>query len=78
MPKLNYWQSARRGEALGSQLVRLQEQLAAKTHYAGKLENLLRARTQRIDDLTGRLQQSQAQIRRLNEQADHLATLFKG
>jgi hypothetical protein len=77
MPKLKLWHSVRRGGTVGLQVVRLQDALARKEHYASKLETLLRARTAQIDELTGRLQRSQEQIRQLDQECEHLVEMVK-
>jgi hypothetical protein len=68
----------RENESLFCKLARTQTELRTKRAYATRLENLLHQRNERIDDLRGRLEQSQAQVRQLSEEADHLAQLFKG
>jgi hypothetical protein len=63
--------------ALRSELVKLRHDLANKTGYAGRLEVLLRARTERIDELANVVAVLRDQNRRLNEEADHLAKLVR-
>jgi hypothetical protein len=75
--KINLWQSARRSEAVGGQLVRLEEQVARQAHHVAKLENLLLARTARIDALTDQVAQLRAANARLDAEADRLAEMVR-
>jgi hypothetical protein len=79
MPRLSYrWKSrpniAPLEQALAaarSEIVRLRSDLTNKAGYAATLELVLRQRTQIIDDLVGKLEQSRAQCRRLDEEAEN-------
>jgi len=51
--------------------------LRGKEQYIGRLKTLVQLRSNTIDDQRGRLEQSQAQIRQLSEEADHLAELVR-
>ena len=62
---------------VSTQLVRLQHELETKNGYIGKLEILLRERLTRIDELTGKLEQSREQIRRLDRECEHLADMIR-
>jgi len=71
MPKLKDWQSVPRPKMqLGAQLVRLQNELADKKHYAAKLELVLRERTERIDELANAVAVLREQNRRLDDEAE--------
>jgi hypothetical protein len=59
-------------------VVRLRRELTDKEGYLDRLKFLLRERLARIDDLNGKLEQAQAQIRKLDEENGHLAELAKG
>jgi hypothetical protein len=74
---LKLFHRVERSGALGSQLVQLQNELANKTHYATKLEDLLRSRTERIDELANVIAVLREQNRRLSEEADHLCELVR-
>jgi regulator of replication initiation timing len=65
-------------DQLRTENVRLRHELGNKRRHVGQLKVLTHQRSNTIDDLRGWLEQSQAQIRQLNEEADHLAELFKG
>ena len=41
------------------------------------LEYLVQQRSERIDELTGKLEQSRDQIRRLDEECEHLADMVR-
>ena len=71
MPKLRFWEPARRSEILGAQLVRLQNELADKTHYAATLELVLKQRTQTIDNQQGTIDRLRALAARLDAEAEH-------
>ena len=71
MTKIDGWGPVvRRGEALSSQLVRLENALANKAAYANRLENLLRARTERIDELANTIALLREQNQRLDAEAE--------
>ena len=48
-----------------------------KEGYADRLEVLLRARTERMDELANTIATLREQNRRLNEEADHLAEMVR-
>jgi hypothetical protein len=48
----------------------LRRDLTNKAGYAATLELVLKQRTQTIDDLVGKLEQSRAQCRRLDAEAE--------
>jgi chromosome segregation ATPase len=75
MPKS--WRDVRRSDGVGWQLVKLQDELANKTHHVAKLETLLRARTARIDELTSRLEQVRAANARLDRECERLVEMVK-
>ena len=77
MPKLRFWEPARRSEILGAQLIRLQEQLAAKTHHASNLEVLLRERLTRIDELANAVATLRDQNRRLDQECERLVEMVR-
>jgi len=77
MPKIKMWEPTRRRDALGSQLVRLQIELADKMRYAARLEVLLRTRTKRIDELTGTVERLREQNRRLDQEAERYAEMIR-
>jgi hypothetical protein len=64
--------------ALKTTIALLKHDLSNKEQFVDRLEFLLRSRLSRIDDLTGRLEAAHAQIRKLDEENDHLAELAKG
>jgi hypothetical protein len=68
----------RQCEALKTENVCLHTELRHQQDFVSRLKFLLRERLTRIDDLNGRLEQARAQIRKLDEENDHLAELAKG
>ena len=64
-------------DALKTVVIRMRRELENKQGANGRLKLLVRQLTQTIDDLVGKLEQSQAQIRRLDAENDHLAALFR-
>jgi len=58
-------------DALKTVVIRLRQDLTNKTGYAATLELVLKQRTQTIDDLVGKLEQSRAQCRRLGAEAEN-------
>jgi hypothetical protein len=68
----------RQYEALKTENVCLHTELRHQQDFVSRLKFLLRERLTRIDDLNGKLEQARAQIRKLDEENDHLAELAKG
>ena len=64
-------------DQLRTELIKLRRQLNGKEQYIGRLQFLVQQRSNVIDDQRGKLEQSQAQIRQLDEEADHLAELVR-
>jgi hypothetical protein len=64
-------------DQLRTENIRLRRDLTNKTGYAGRLEVLLRSRTERIDELANTVATLRDQNRRLNEEADHLAEMVR-
>ena len=64
-------------DALKTVVIQLRRELENKQGYAGRLEMLLRSRTERIDQLNGQLEQVRAQNRRLDEEAERLAEMVR-
>jgi len=64
-------------DQLRTELIRMRRQLSGKEQYIARLKTLVRQRSTTIDDQRGKLEQSQAQIRQLDEEADHLAELVR-
>jgi hypothetical protein len=58
-------------------LLRVNSALAIKTQYATRLEYLLHQRSETIDELTGKLEQSREQVRRLDQECEHLADMIR-
>ena len=50
---------------------------SATTRMRLLLEYLVQQRSERIDELTGKLEQSREQIRRLDEECEHLADMVR-
>ena len=58
-------------------LLKVNRALALKTVYAQRLEFLVQQRSQRIDELNGKLEQSREQIRRLDQECEHLVQVVR-
>ena len=61
----------RENDALKATIVCLRRELENKQGAVGRLKILVQQRSNTIDDLRGKLEQSQQQIRQLNEEAEH-------
>jgi hypothetical protein len=59
------------------ELIRTRRQLRGKDQYISRLKFLVQQRSNTIDDQRGQLEQSQAQIRQLDAEADHLAEMVR-
>jgi len=57
-------------------VLKLRRELETKQQYAGRLEVLLHQRTETIDALNGKLEQSREQVRRLDLQNGVLAAML--
>ena len=57
-------------------LLKVNRALALKTVYAQRLEFLVQQRSQRIDELNGKLEQSRQQVRRLDLQNEILIEMI--
>jgi hypothetical protein len=57
-------------EVLQLKLLKANSALANKTQYASRLEFLLHQRSETIDELNGKLEQSREQVRRLDQEAE--------
>jgi len=64
-------------DELRTVIIRLRRDLTNKEGYADRLEVLLRARTERMDELANTIATLREQNRRLNEEADHLAEMVR-
>jgi hypothetical protein len=64
-------------EVLFCRLVRTQAELRTARAYAGRLEYLLRRRTETNDELHGTIDQLREQNRRLDAEADRLAEMVR-
>lgn len=63
--------------ALRMTIVQLRRELGNKQGALGRLRTLVHQRSTTIDDLRGRLEQSQAQVQRLDQECEHLAQLVR-
>jgi hypothetical protein len=64
-------------DELRTTVVRLRHELETKQGAVGRLEVLVRERSNRIDELANTVAVLRDQNRRLNEEADHLAALVR-
>jgi chromosome segregation ATPase len=62
-------------DGLRTEIVKLRHELTGKQGYAERLEVLLRERLERIDELTGRIDQLRERNKRLEAEAEHLAAM---
>ena len=75
--RLNEFQWQRTSGALSTQVLQLREQLRNKESYAVGLEQLLRQRNERIDQLAAQVNQLREHSRHADEAAEHMA-MFVG
>ena len=64
-------------EVLQLKPLKVNSALAIKTQYASRLETLLHERLTKIDELNGKLEQSREQIRRLDQECEHLVQVVR-
>ena len=65
-------------DRLRTEIVKLRHDLTNKQGYAERLEVLLRERMERIDELTGRIDQLRERNKRLKAEAEDLAAMVAG
>ena len=58
-------------------VIQLRREVSCKEGYAAKLELVLHQRLETIDQLNGKLEQSRAQVRRLDAECEHLVQLVR-
>jgi hypothetical protein len=58
-------------------LLRANSELRTKTVYAQRLEYLVHERSERVDELNAKLQQTREQVRRLDQECEHLADMIR-
>ena len=67
----------RETDNLKTTIVGLRHELASKHRYAGRLEYLLRTRSERIADLNGKIEQLREQNKRLDQENDRLVEMMR-
>jgi hypothetical protein len=67
----------RQVDTLQFKLMRLNCELFNKTQYAGRLEYLVRKRSERIDELNAKLEQARAQNHKLETECEHLTDMIR-
>jgi hypothetical protein len=70
-------QLQRECEVLQLKLLKANSELRTKTVYAQRLEFLVRARNERVDELSAKLEQSRAHIKKLDQECEHLADMIR-
>ena len=58
-------------------LLKANSELRSKTVYAQRLEYLVHERSERVDELNAKLEQSRAHIKKLDEECEHLADMIR-
>jgi septal ring factor EnvC (AmiA/AmiB activator) len=64
-------------DGLRTQICCLRRELENKDRYTGKLKYLVHERSERVDELNAKLQQSREQVRRLDQENDHLVEIIR-
>ena len=67
----------RENDELLMRIIRLRYEVENKQGAVGRLEILMRERMDRIDDLNAKLEQSRQQIKRLDEENEHLVEMVR-
>jgi hypothetical protein len=70
-------QLSREADNLKITIVGLRHELASKQKYASRLEYLIRTRSERISELTGKIEQLRAQNQRLDSECERLAEMVR-
>jgi hypothetical protein len=58
-------------------LLKANSALRTKTVYAQRLEYLVQARNERVDELNAKLEQSREHIRKLDQECEHLTDMIR-
>jgi hypothetical protein len=66
----------RANETLAIKLLKANSELRSKTLYAQRLEHLVHERSERVDELSAKLEQSREQVRRLGLENELLAAMI--
>ena len=64
-------------EVLQLKLLKANSELRTKTVYAQRLEYLVHERSERVDELNAKLEQSRAHIKKLDQECEHLADMIR-
>ena len=70
-------QLQRANDALALQLLWVKSELTRKERYAGRLKYLLRQRTERVDELTGKLEAARTMNQRLDQECERLVEMMQ-
>jgi hypothetical protein len=76
-PRLDAIKLQREIEVLAIKLLKANAELRMKTIYASRLEVLVQERCERVDELSAKLEQSRAHIKKLDEECEHLADMIR-
>jgi hypothetical protein len=75
--RLNEVQLQRENDSLRTTIVCLRHELTDKQGHVGRLEYLLCERSERIDELNGKIDQLRDQNRRLDAEAERLTDMIR-
>jgi septal ring factor EnvC (AmiA/AmiB activator) len=70
-------QLVRETDNLKTAILNLRHELANKERYAGRLQYLVRTRSERISELTGKIEQLRTQNQRLDSECERLAEMVR-
>ena len=76
-PTIHEQHLLRENDGLRSEIVRLRHDLANKQGHVGRLEVLMRERSERIDELNGKIDQLREQNKRLDAENEHLLEMVR-
>jgi chromosome segregation ATPase len=76
-PTREQLQLIKENDSLRTAIVVLRREIENKQGAVGRLETLLQERLHKIDELNGRLEQSREQVRRLDQECEHLADMIR-
>jgi hypothetical protein len=75
-PRLDAAKLQREVETLSVKLLKANSELRTKTVYAQRLEYLVHERSERVDELSAKLEQSREQVRRLGLENEVLTAMI--
>ena len=76
-PTIHEQHLLRENDGLRTEIVRLRHDLTNKQNHVSRLEVLMRERSERIDELNGKIDRLREQNKRLEQENEHLVEMVR-